>query len=250
MRPTSDDFPSSSGYFAQSIKDKTSMGMPRTTKRAMVVGMLVGALQLGPLGIAIASGATARATVPSSQDRPRRQAAVASGLQLQREESDPNIATRSAEALTLIRVPWKELLPGWRIAFRGPRKGYLAMTMRPERRIEIYVRADRSVVAIAHDIAHELGHAVDVTYNTDQSRSTYLALRGLDIDQDWWTCEGCRDLDVPAGDFAESFAQWAGPVYRNYSNLGSHPDEAVLRLVAKTLFPGATADGEPVGPQT
>ena len=225
------------------------MGMRRTKRRAMLVVMLVGAFQLGPLAIAMANGAPPVATVTSSPDRPRRQAAVASGLQIQREESDPNIAARSAEALTLIRVPWKDLLPGWRIAFRGPRKGYLAMTMRPERRIEIYVRGDRSVVAIAHDIAHELGHAVDVTYNTDQSRSTYLALRGLDINQDWWTCEGCRDLDVAAGDFAESFAQWAGPVYRNYSNLGSHPDEANLRLVAKALFPGARADGDPVGPQ-
>jgi hypothetical protein len=68
------------------------------------------------------------------------------------------------KALELIKFNWQQSLPGWRVRFLPPRKGYLAITFREQRRIDVYVRADRSTAAIAHDIGHELGHAIDVTY--------------------------------------------------------------------------------------
>ena len=199
------------------------------------------------------SGAVTRAAVTRTavavSERPRRLAAISTAALLQRgvvmTEIDSTLAFRANDALALVRSPWQSILPGWQIVFKGSRKGYLAMTMRPERRIEVYLRSDRPTPGIAHDIAHELGHAIDVTYNTQESRATYLRLRGLAPGIDWWTCEACRDLDVPAGDFAETFAQWAGPTFHNYSNIGARLDPATLRTIAKAVFPGATADGEP-----
>ena len=195
-------------------------------------------------GALLSSSATA-----IGRSAPRRQAAIAGGLQYT-VGTDPLVAqNRGAQALALLRVPWQLQLPGWQIVFRGPRKGYLAMTLTPERRIEIYVRNDRPLEGLAHDIAHELGHAIDVTYNGETERANYLALRGLNPRLAWWTCSGCTDLDVPAGDFAETFAQWAGPEYRNYSNLGGRPSQDQLRAIARALYPGITADGDPAPPR-
>ncbi len=134
---------------------------------------------------------------------------------------------------------WELLLPGWRIEFLPARKGYLGMTYRPERRIEIYVRADRPVDGIAHDIAHEIGHAIDVSLLNDQRRAAYLELRGLAPTTSWWACDSCRDLDTGAGDFAESFAWWAAPRFRFYGVLAPPPPDDVLARMAETVFPEA-----------
>ena len=213
--------------------------------RRFVVEVSVAGAVLQILGGAIQPSGAATAT----KTTPKRQAAIASGVQYDSQTGDPaSAAARGVQALGLVHLAWQDVLPGWQIVFRGARKGYLAMTMTPERRIEVYVRQDRSIDAIAHDIAHELGHAVDVTYNGDSQRTQYLSLRGLDQRLTWWTCSGCTDLDVPAGDFAETFAQWAGPTYRNYSNLAPRPSQELVRTIAKAMYPGATADGDPASP--
>ena len=145
-------------------------------------------------------------------------------------------AAAGARALTLVTYPWRKMLPGWRIVFLPPRKGYLALTYRLERRIEVYVRSDRSDEAIAHDIAHELGHAVDVTFNDDATRAEFLRLRNLTPTTSWWACNGCGDLQTGAGDFAESFALYAAPRFRFYSELGEVPDVAQVAAIAERVL--------------
>ncbi len=140
-------------------------------------------------------------------------------------------AERGRKALALVKYPWQERLPGWTINFLPSRPGFYAMTFNRDHRIEIYVRPDRTTEGLAHDIAHELGHAVDVTYNSDEDRAEFLRLRGLPAKTAWWVCDRCTDLSVGAGDFAETFALWAAPPYRFYSELGSVPSEQDLAFL-------------------
>lgn len=135
--------------------------------------------------------------------------------------------TRGTAALALVRLRAQEAFPGWTIAFRPARSGLLGMTLVKQRRVEIYVRLDRPIEGIAHDIAHEFGHVADVTLNNEDQRQAFLDLRGRP-DAPWWTCDGCGDLQVGAGDFAEVFALWAAPPFRFYSEVAPKPTAAEL----------------------
>jgi hypothetical protein len=143
------------------------------------------------------------------------------------------------EALSHLKFDWRETFPGWRVVFLPARRGYLGMTYRPERRIEIYVRLDRPSKAIAHDVAHELGHAMDVTYLDAARRGRFLELRDLASDTAWWACNSCTDLDTGAGDFAETFALWAAPRYKFYSTLAPASDPTTLATMWTEVFPEA-----------
>ena len=145
------------------------------------------------------------------------------------------------KALVLIKFNWRESLPGWRVRFLPPRKGYLAITFREQRRIDVYVRTDRSTVAIAHDIAHELGHAVDVTYFDDERRSAVRMVRDLRPETSWWACNACTDLQTGAGDFAETFAMIAAPRYKFYSELGQEPTAQMLTEVSVIVTDAITS---------
>ncbi len=77
-----------------------------------------------------------------------------------------------------------------------------------QRRIEIYVRSDQTPRDVAEVLAHELGHAVDVTSLTREDRARWLSARGLESTA-WWPPEGARsDFASGAGDWAEAFAMW------------------------------------------
>jgi hypothetical protein len=143
-----------------------------------------------------------------------------------------------AKGLRLVTFDWRTTLPGWTIRFLPARKGFLAMTFREDRRIDVYVRLDRSVGGIAHDIAHELGHAIDVTYLNDPTRddvpkprTSILRIRNLKADTPWWACDACTDLETGAGDFAETFALLYAPRFKFYSELGSEPTLDMLRQI-------------------
>ena len=188
-------------------------------------------------GAAARSGGSVKVTATSTAGS---QAQIGAGVQI----TNTTKVTGSAASLELgraalaqLRVDWENLYPGWTIAFLPGRANYLGMTLVPERRVEIYVRSDRSVTATAHDLAHELGHVTDVMYNTDASRQRFLSLRGLAVDTPWWTCSGCRDLQVPAGDFAETFALAAAPHYRFYSELAPEPTSAAMGDFVETVLP-------------
>lgn len=114
------------------------------------------------------------------------------------------LTPREQAALDLIHFQWQKL--NYEIVFMPPRPGLRAMTFPGEHRIEVYARPQDDVHLLAYDIAHELGHAIDVTYNNEESRKKWLELRGIDRATPWFGCSGCTDFATPAGDFAETFA--------------------------------------------
>ncbi len=137
--------------------------------------------------------------------------------------------TRSA--LAQISYPWQELLPDWNIEFYPERQDLYGLTIVSERRIEIYVRGDQSSGLLAHVIAHELGHAIDVTLNSEADRQQWRDLRGLEAS--WFPSDGETDFSHGAGDFAESFAAWQVGPQSFRSNLGPPPNDDAIRLMAK-----------------
>jgi len=136
------------------------------------------------------------------------------------------------EALAGISYPWEELLDGWTIEFQTSTDGLFGLTLVPERKIEIYVRPDQSPAMVRHVIAHELGHAVDVTLNDGPDRRRWEEARGLSSSP-WWPDSGAADFRTGAGDFAESFAAWQVGPSGFRSELAPPPDGAQIELLAE-----------------
>src|SRR5205807_6358883 len=86
--------------------------------------------------------------------------------------------------------------------------GYLGKTYLSVKRTEILVRPSETMELLTHVVAHELGHAIDLSYNTTSRRQAWQRLRGIPTSSAWMGCGGCRDFSTPAGDFAESFVYW------------------------------------------
>jgi hypothetical protein len=148
--------------------------------------------------------------------------------------SDPRIVA----ALGMVRVDWRRLLPGWVLRFQGPRSGYQGSTFPDDRRIEVYVRRDSSIPQLAHVIAHELGHAIDVTYFDEPARGAFDAIRGRSAGGMWFVADGTTDFASGAGDFAECFSWMAtGGAGTWRSRLGSPPgglqQVAIVDLVSR-----------------
>ena len=118
--------------------------------------------------------------------------------------SAADLTSRQQAALALIPFPWQQLK--YDIVFLQPRVGIRAMTFPMGHRIEIYARPQDDIHLLAYDIAHELGHAMDMTYNTNETRRKWMELRGIDPVTPWFGCDKCSDYSTPAGDFAETFA--------------------------------------------
>ncbi len=114
---------------------------------------------------------------------------------------------RGEQALARITYPWRAQLPAWTISFAEGRSGVFGYTYVNERRIEVFVRNDMSDDLLAHVVAHELGHAVDVSLNSGDDRNSWAAARGISGVQ-WWPGDGVTDFSTGAGDFAEAFAVW------------------------------------------
>jgi len=148
-----------------------------------------------------------------------------------------NVLGRQAEvaghAYWLGRLQAGEL-PGWTIEFEPYRAGYYGLTYPASQRIVIFVRSSQSEGHLAHVIAHEIGHAVDVSLNSGPERDLWNAERG--INSTWWPGNGLTDFSSGAGDFAESFAYWqvgyrSGGVF--HSTLAGRPDAGDLALLAE-----------------
>ena len=141
---------------------------------------------------------------------------------------------RISAAMARISYPWQQL--GYRIIFLGPQAGISGRTSpRSMGFIDIYVRPDESVDTLAHVIAHEIGHAVDLTYGNDQRRALWERLRGITA-QSWFTCSMCQDFSTPAGDFAETFAFWQLHDYSR-SQLAPAPSPTELSQLAPLFGP-------------
>lgn len=172
------------------------------------------------------------------------------------EASNAALEERGRAALNMLLVNAAETFPGWTVSFRPGRDRLLGLTLVSERRVEIYIRDDRPLAGIAHDLAHELGHVFDVSYNSTARREAYLSLRGLSAETQWWACDSCRDLEVGAGDFAEVFAHLIGPPFAFYSQVKARPDARVSDLIrAQILAPvlrssAATTESVPGRPDT
>jgi hypothetical protein len=100
---------------------------------------------------------------------------------------------------------------------------------RDKRTIVVYVRPDDPPHRIAHDLAHELGHAHDLATLTDADRRAYLERRGVP-DVAWWPKGAPSDYDTGAGDYAEVYARChaASPEFR--SELAPAPEDACALL--------------------
>jgi hypothetical protein len=155
----------------------------------------------------------------------------------------PNVseagAPRPEAALGLIQIPWQEL--GYEIVFMPPRPGFRAMTLPKRQRIEIYARPQDDLELLAYDIAHEIGHAIDMTFNTAETRRQWMRLRGINPETAWFGCNRCSDYNTPAGDFAETFALLVcGPKYFR-GRIAARPSReqipALVRFFPKGFVP-------------
>ena len=73
----------------------------------------------------------------------------------------------AAAALAMVRYDWAGRLPGWTLHFADGRSGYRGLTFIERRAIEVYVRPGDTPEKVAQIVAHEIGHAVDLTYLDD-----------------------------------------------------------------------------------
>jgi hypothetical protein len=138
-------------------------------------------------------------------------------------------------ALARVTYPWAAT--GYTIVFSGARPGLFGLTKADERRIEIYVRPGENPDLLAHVIAHEIGHAVDKTFNNAARRAQWLAIRGLAPSTGWFTCNRCHDFDTPAGDYAETFALWQLGLHDFRGTVAPEPDAAMLARLVPLFAP-------------
>ncbi len=118
----------------------------------------------------------------------------------------PTALGASAEAL--LPFDWETILPGWTIDYRSADDDFRGLTFPYDKSIELYVRSDDTARSLAGILAHEIGHAIDVTHLSDGERSEWRETRNID-DHQWWPDAYASDFESGAGDFAEAFAFWA-----------------------------------------
>ncbi len=120
------------------------------------------------------------------------------------QRSRAELAEIGAQAEAMISYDWQSLLPGWNVKYEDDSAGYKGMTHLPTKSITIYIDANASVDDVAGVLAHEVGHAIDVTHLDDDDRMNWLEAR--DMPMVWWAGDGLNDFSVGAGDFAEAVA--------------------------------------------
>ncbi len=113
-----------------------------------------------------------------------------------------------AAARALIQYDFETRLPLWEISFLPGRSTVRGLTFPDSLRIEIYVRAEDTPADVARVMAHEFGHAVDLSLNNATDRAAWRSARGGAPEVPWWPSGSTYDFDTMAGDFAEGFASW------------------------------------------
>lgn len=143
-----------------------------------------------------------------------------------------------AASLSLLRFDWAARLPGWELRFLEGRPGVRGLTHSRRRLIEIFVRPGDSPAGLAHVVAHELGHAVDLTLLSPLERDLWRQGRGQGPGTVWFpSAPGQSDFATGAGDFAEAFAWLHGPGGQWSGELGPPPSAAQAVLMAVLVDP-------------
>jgi hypothetical protein len=213
-------------------------------KTAPVGAVLNGADFVSPIPIALSFATPLPASRPSSL-RPR---ATVRPVQLQvRRPARPSAlagalctgdgwqARRGQAALASLLHPIPDgvtlsFLPGG-----GALKG---MTYYDTHHVDVYVGGCgvESDGLLRHVVAHEMGHAWDSLHMTDALRADYLAARGIPAGTPWLGCNGCQDFATPAGDFAETFAQWQRGTSDSRSRMAPPAQAAQLADLGARFF--------------
>jgi len=115
-------------------------------------------------------------------------------------------AERGAEAEALISYDFRAVLDGWTISYEDDTPGYRGLTNLPSKTISIYINDGDTAGDIAEILAHEVGHAIDVSHLDDADRYAWLDARGMP--GVWWAGSGMSDFEVGAGDWAEGVAAY------------------------------------------
>lgn len=152
------------------------------------------------------------------------------------------IETVAVDALERLPYPWRSELPGWTIRFLEPRDQASGYTWTAQKRMEIFVEGDDAADRVARVLAHELGHAVDVTLNTGDERRAWLAERGATAETPWWPSSGLPDFESGAGDFAEVFAAWQVGADDFKSSVNRQIDPGDYELLERLALPGGQRD--------
>ncbi len=139
----------------------------------------------------------------------------------------------AARALGLIAFDWRNGLPGWELRFLDGRSGYRGLTYPDAAVIEVFVRPGDTAEGLAHVVAHEMGHAVDVSTLDDEDRAQWAAARGYGGRATWWVSSGGSDFASGSGDFAESFAWWQAAGGQWFGDLAGPPNPAQVGLLAQ-----------------
>jgi len=136
---------------------------------------------------------------------------------------------QAAVASLLHQIP-----AGASLAFLPGRGALKGMTFYDQHRVEVYVGAcgRESDALLRHVVAHELGHAWDSLHMTADLRARYLEARGIPAGTPWFGCDRCQDFGTPAGDFAETYAQWQRGVTSSRSTLARAATPAELSRLA------------------
>jgi hypothetical protein len=139
----------------------------------------------------------------------------------------PEMRALAQEAEKLTDVHPRAL--GYRVLLAPATDDLRAQTDTKAKTVTLYLRSDDPAYRVAHDLAHETGHAYDVERMDDALRDEYLTGRGAPK-VPWWPGGKRSDLDVGAGDFAEVFAlcHAASPEFR--SKVAPRPDDACAAL--------------------
>jgi hypothetical protein len=150
-------------------------------------------------------------------------------------DTSPGWEQRWGEAaLARMSYPWAKV--GYTINFLGAMPGKYGRTVPSGHRIDIYVRPDESFELLRHVVAHELGHAIDMSYNDPSRHRRWQELRGIDPSTPWVVWNQ-MDFATPAGDFAETFAAWqVGDA--NRSRMAPAPDGPTMAALVPLFFAG------------
>lgn len=164
------------------MSDRRTVGRTRRIsrqRRVLQAGLLVGATMAGAL---IMVGDVIGSTADAMELPAQRGELVSASLPL-------DLAT---------------VLPNWTIEFQEDHPIYGGITHSSNQVITVHVDPTWSDHQLASVLMHEAGHAIDLEYLDDATRTQWLQLRGMNAP--WWVGDGLADFAVGAGDFAEAVA--------------------------------------------